>query len=340
MLRKTIILAALLNSFASGRLRASGWYEGRFKAWMGKFRKRFSESEFGERLRIWAENDDIIRRTNEDKSLTYTLAHNRFSDLTLGEFKAIYLPHPMAPRPLWTANRSVHRYNGEQLPASVDWAAKGALSPVKQQGQCGSCWSFSTTGALEGAYFVKHGKLPSAHGFSEQQLVSCDTTDNGCNGGLMDDAFQWIQKNKGLCTEDSYPYTSGKGVRGSCNATCKPVSGSSPVKHTDVEANNEEALMSAVAQQPVSVAIEADKSVFQLYSTGVLTATCGTNLDHGVLVVGYGTLNSTDYWKVRNSWGASYGMGGYVLLQRGKKSLFSRNGECGILSGPPSYPTL
>lgn len=329
-----LLLTAVVGTV--GRLRASSWYEGRFKAWMGKFRKRFSEGQFGERLRIWAENDDIIRRTNE-QNLPYTLSHNRFSDLTLGEFKAIYLPHPMQPRSVWTGNRSVHTYNGQQLPASVDWASKGALPPVKSQGQCGSCWSFSTAGALEGAYFVKHGKLPSPLGFSEQQLVSCDTTDNGCNGGLMDDAFQWAEKNKGLCTEESYPYTSSEGVRGSCNASCTPVPGSMPSKFTDVEANSEEALMSAVAQQPVSVAIQADQTAFQLYSSGVLTATCGAQLDHGVLVVGYGTLNGTDYWKVRNSWGTSYGMEGYVLLQRGTNET---KGKCGILSGPPSYPTL
>jgi C1A family cysteine protease len=322
-----------------GRLRASSWYEGRFKTWMQRFRKRFNEGEFGERLRIWAENDDIIQRNNAQNN-GFVLSHNKFSDLSLAEFKAIYLPHHMKPRAVWRTNRTVHVYKGEQLPPSVDWVTMGGVSPVKSQGQCGSCWTFSTTGAMEGAYHRKHGKLPGPLGFSEQQLVSCDMTNQGCNGGLMDDAFQWVEKNGGLCADEFYPYSSGQGVRGTCNTSCTPVLESTPTKYTDVEANSEQALMSAVAQQPVSVAIQADKSVFQLYSSGVLTDTCGTDLDHGVLVVGYGTLNGTDYWKVKNSWGTTYGIDGYVLLQRGKKSLFNHKGECGILSGPPSYPTI
>jgi C1A family cysteine protease len=334
-----ILTFVTILGMASGRLRGSNWYEGRFKQWTEKFKKRFSEGEFGERLRIWAENDDIIERNNAQNS-AFKLSHNMFSDLSLAEFKAIYLPHPMKPRSLWFTNRTIHRYKGEALPAEVDWVANGGVSPVKSQGQCGSCWTFSTTGAIEGAYFIKHGKLPGPNGFSEQQLVSCDNTNKGCDGGLMDDAFKWVENNGGLCTEEEYAYSSGQGVRGTCNNTCTPVPESAPTAYTDVETNNEEALMSAVAQQPVSVAIQADKSAFQLYSTGVLTATCGTDLDHGVLVVGYGALNGTDYWKVKNSWGATYGMDGYVLLERGKKSLFNHKGECGILSGPPSFPTI
>merc|ERR1712080_44130 len=205
------------------------------------------------------------------------------------------------------------------------------MGPVKNQGQCGSCWSFSTTGALEGAWEIATGKLVS---LSEQQFVDCDTKDSGCQGGLMDYAFAYAEKNA-ICTESSYKYTA---TDGTCKAsTCTtgiPKGGVTGFK--DVAADDEQALMDAVAQQPVSIAIEADKSVFQLYASGVLTGRCGSSLDHGVLAVGYGTESGQAYWKVKNSWGSSWGDEGYVKIFRGK----SGAGECGILAGPPSYPVV
>jgi len=227
------------------------------------------------------------------------------------------------------------------VPASIDWVSKGAVTGVKDQGQCGSCWSFSTTGALEGAYEIKYKSLVS---FSEQNFVDCDTKDNGgtdmgCHGGLMDSAFDWATKWGGVCTEAAYPYTSGTTKqRGTCNTKCTKNANVAPKSHTDVQKNSDSAMMSALAQQPVSVAIEADQSAFQLYKSGVFTAACGTNLDHGVLAVGYGTwTDGTDYYKVKNSWGTSWGMDGYILLERG---VSQKEGQCGILSGPPSYPNL
>merc|ERR1711974_522427 len=157
--------------------------------------------------------------------------------------------------------------------------------------------------------------------------------DSGCNGGLMDNAFQFAENNA-ICTETSYPY---KAVGGSCKAssctTGIPKGGVTGFK--DVTVDSEQALMSAIQQGPVSIAIEADKSVFQLYTSGVLTGTCGTNLDHGVLAVGYGTEDGTDYWLVKNSWGASWGANGYIKLLRGKGG----SGECGILKSA-SYPVV
>merc|ERR1711965_205711 len=159
--------------------------------------------------------------------------------------------------------------NATSLPDSVDWTSKGAVTPVKDQGQCGSCWSFSATGALEGAYYVKNGKLNS---YSEQHLVSCDTTDAGCNGGLMDNAFAWTKSNGGICHEEDYAYTSGtSGKSGSCAPDCSKDSGVAPKSYTDVEKYSDSALMSALAQQPASIAIQADQSSFQLYKSGVLT---------------------------------------------------------------------
>ena len=220
--------------------------------------------------------------------------------------------------------------NGAGAPADdVDWTTKNAVTPVKNQQRCGSCWAFSTTGSVEGAYAIASGTLTS---LSEQDLVSCDHNgDQGCNGGLMDNAFKWIESN-GLCTEDDYPYTSGSGITGTCKTTCKPAV--TITGFTDVPQQDETALQSALAQQPVSVAIEADKSAFQLYKSGVLdSASCGTKLDHGVLAVGYGTDSASgkDYWKVKNSWGATWGESGYIRMVRGKNM-------CGIAMSA-SYPT-
>ena len=170
---------------------------------------------------------------------------------------------------------------------------------------------------------------------SEQQLVDCSQAqgNQGCNGGLMDNAFKY-EEGVAVCTESSYPY---QGVGGTCQASsCTaaiPKGGVTGYK--DVQTSSEQALMSAVAQQPVSVAIEADQSVFQLYQSGVLNGACGTNLDHGVLVVGYGEENGQAYWLVKNSWGASWGLNGYVKIARGSGGV----GMCGILSDP-SYPVV
>merc|ERR1712070_1045165 len=164
-----------------------------------------------------------------------------------------------------------------------------------------------------------------------EELVQCDHNgDMGCRGGLMDNAFTWVSQN-GICSESSYPYTSGGGVTGTCKkSSCNPVA--TLTGHTDVPSKDETALKAAVSKQPVSVAIEADKSAFQFYAGGVLdNPACGTRLDHGVLIVGYGTDGDKDYWKVKNSWGASWGEKGYLRMVRNKN-------QCGIAQ-QPSYPT-
>lgn len=214
--------------------------------------------------------------------------------------------------------------SNESVADSIDWVAKGAVTPFKNQQSCGSCWAFSTTGAIEGALFIASNQLVS---LSEEELVQCDHNgDQGCQGGLMDNAFGWLAQN-GICTENDYPYTSGSGNTGTCSKHCSAAA--TLTGHVDVP--SEDALVTAVSKQPVSVAIEADKSVFQLYSGGVLdNAGCGTNLDHGVLAVGYGT-DGKDYWKVKNSWGSGWGEQGYIRMARGKNM-------CGIAS-EPSYPT-
>lgn len=219
---------------------------------------------------------------------------------------------------------------GDDLPASVDWREKGAVAPVKNQGQCGSCWAFSTVGAVEGINQIVTGELIS---LSEQELVDCDKAYNqGCNGGLMDYAFDFIKKNGGIDTETDYPYTARDGKcdqNRKKNAKVVSIDG-----YEDVPENDEQALKKAVAHQPVSVAIEAGGRAFQLYESGVFTGLCGTDLDHGVVAVGYGTEDGNDYWIVRNSWGSSWGEAGYIRLHRNANVT---TGKCGIAL-EASYP--
>ena len=314
------------------------FYEEKFVNWLTEFNMTTQNGHiFSHMLNNFANNDDIIETHNSNNENTYELGHNQFSHMSFDEFKSYVHLGLDAPAPETNSEYTLEaNQNLTALPTSIDWSTKGAVTGVKDQGNCGSCWSFSATGALEGAYQIKYGSLVS---FSEQNLVSCDTTDSACNGGWMDNAFSWTKTNGGLCTETGYPYTSGTtGQKGTCTTTCTKNSGVAPKSFTDVAKNSDSALMTALAQQPVSIAIEADQPAFQLYKSGVLTGTCGSNLDHGVLAVGYGTwTDGTDYYKVKNSWGTSWGTNGYILIQRGNPQ---RCGECGILCGPPSFPNL
>lgn len=311
-----------------------------FFAWLQQHKVApLSGEVFVHYLENFIANDQFIEQHNA-MGKSFTVGHNKFSHMNAQEWKEYVQAGGVKPQAA-TSGKAHVAPAGVTLPASVDWSTQGAVTPVKDQGNCGSCWSFSTTGALEGASFIKNGQLIS---LSEQNFVSCDNflhggSDRGCNGGLMDNAFTWATKNGGVCTEADYPYTSGTtGTNGSCNqSSCSVVASSAPKSHTDVAVNSDSAMMSALVQQPVSVAIEADQQAFQLYTSGVFTAACGTNLDHGVLTVGYGTLDGLDYYKVKNSWGASWGMDGYILLERG---VSQPEGQCGILSGPPSYPNM
>lgn len=331
------VLATVLATAAATNMMAREHYEHKFFDHMQKFNLEFKDgTEYVRRLQIFANNVDLIEKHNADSKQTYKLGLNQYAHMTFDEFAdAVHIGGARIPN-LRRGQGRVHEAPKDtaSLPTNVDWTSNGAVTPVKNQGNCGSCWSFSTTGALEGAYYLKYGQLLS---FSEQQLVSCDTggQDAGCNGGWMDDAFTFVQKNGGITTEDQYPYNSGTtGSTGTCKSSgYTNVANVAPKSYTDVTAGSVSALMSAVAQQPVSIAIQANQLAFQLYSSGVLTGKCGQRLDHGVLLVGYGTDDNTDYWKVKNSWGESWGEKGYIRIERSDADL------CGVLDAA-SYPNL
>lgn len=243
-----------------------------------------------------------------------------------------YFPHLKTTSCKYAFDTSIYDYF---LPSSVDWRYHDMVTPVKNQGQCGSCWSFSATGAIEGIY-AKYNKLAN---ISEQQLIDCSTKygNMGCNGGLMDNAFEYATDYY-MCSEENVPYEGvvDKTLNECGNSGCNPV-----VKLlgcTDVPANNQTALKIAVSRQPVSVAIEADTKIFEFYTGGIITSTeCGTTLDHGVLIVGYGSENGVDYWLLKNSWGTSWGENGYFRIKRDE--LDYGPGICGIASSA-SYPVL
>jgi C1A family cysteine protease len=291
-----------------------------------------------------------IHEYNSNPSNTFTLGHNSFSDLSEDQFAAYFKLGPYSPGIPSNTNKvlaesiddsvaaSARRALHDQvsLPDYVNWVQMGAVTPVKNQGSCGSCWAFSTTGALEGARFLKTGELVA---LSEQNLLDCDHVDLGCNGGLMDNAFKFDEKSGGLCSEADYPYIAKRNLV--CNTNCTDVPGSRVATFVDVPPGDVDALISAVAMQPVSIAIEASQFVFQFYKTGVINDdSCGSrgSIDHGVLAVGYGTdLDSQEpYFLVKNSWGPAWGADGYVKLGRKSKNEF---GICSVLK-LASFPVV
>jgi cathepsin L len=302
-------------------------YQTMFSKFMGQYGKKYTSDNFFFRYTVFKANTDKIALANKQNH-TYRLGMNEMGDMTHAEFKLTKLGYNHVERTHLRAQNACPKGN---TPASIDWVAKGGVTPIKNQGQCGSCWSFSSTGAIEGAVFAHAHHLIS---LSEQQLVDCSTAqgNEGCNGGLMDNAFEYVISNKGITTEASYPYTAtGPNTCQSGHNAASKITG-----YCDVTPNDEAALAAAVAVNPVAVAIEADQSCFQFYSGGVMSdKSCGTQLDHGVLAVGYGVSGGHKYWNVKNSWGTSWGLNGYIML--GKEVSGQSHGVCGIAM-QPSYP--
>lgn len=327
---------AISNAFTTNvdLIGDSSYHLDQFLDFQTRFNKvYYNVEESNVRFDIFKNNLINILNHNLDSSKNFTMAVNKFSDLTEHEFRDQYIGRLNLGYGLYGCK--TFSSIDIETPSYKDWRTDGAVTSVKDQGQCGSCWAFSATGAIEGAWVVSGGDLQD---FSEQQLVDCATGfsygSHGCNGGQMDGAFKYVIEN-GICLLSSYPYISGTGKTESCKE-CDSVATISSC--SDVKENDQISLKVAVSHQPVSIAIEADTRYFQSYSGGILTASdCGTSLDHGVLIVGYGSENGQDYWIVKNSWGESWGEDGYVRIARS----YSNNdpGVCGIaMQG--SFPTV
>lgn len=313
------------------------WNE--FLNFQKKYDKYYNSlDQFEARFEIFRDNLQTILSHNLQNNYNFTLEVNHFSDLTPEEFKNYYT------NPLLESNRygcklfssSDININTDDLPTSFDWRQKGAVTSVKDQGQCGSCWAFSSTAATEGAWAISTGELID---LSEQELVDCATGFNygshGCSGGQMDGGFKFVIEN-GLCSATEYPYVSGNTkTEGSCQGKkCDSVIRFEEMSScSDVSPSDELLLKFAVFQQPIAVAIEADTRYFQFYSGGILDSVeCGTKLDHGVLIVGYGEDDGKKYWLVKNSWSSSWGEDGYVKI--GRTDSRNNNGICGIAMSP------
>jgi len=301
-----------------------------------KYNKKYeSEEDETYRQSVWTSTVEMISEHNAEFQAgehTFNIGENELADLTPDEIKE-------------RMNGLVANTDSEEdgvvmvteselakLNKTVDWRAKGYVTEVKNQAHCGSCWAFSATGSMEGAHFKSTGKLVS---LSEQNLVDCSRKEHnlGCMGGLMDNAFKYVIANHGIDTEASYPYNATTGKTCKFNQTAI---GATISSFKDIPRNSEMDLQKASATiGPISVAIDASRPTFHFYKSGVYhDHKCSSvHLDHGVLVVGYGTEDGKDYWLVKNSWGATWGEKGYIKMARNKRN------ACGIAT-QASYPVV
>lgn len=343
MFKQLLLVTSILSAF-SHSLRKRELINDNEDEWkqFSNFQERFSKryetmQEMETRFHIFSTNLHDITLHNLDHTQNFTMGINQFSDLTPQEFKDQYVGGFKSQ--VGGLKSQVGSYgcktfssSASGAPSSIDWRNKGVVNPVRDQGQCGSCWAFATTANAESVWAIATGDL---FDLSEEFLVDCASGvgyfNMGCNGGQPDSAFKYMINN-GQCTESSYPYEAGTTKNA---GTCQKCT-MAPVRYSgcyDVVSKDQVSLMAAVSKQPVVIAIEADTRYFQSYSGGVLDSpNCGTTLDHAVEIIGYGTDNGVDYWNVRNSWGPTWGENGYVRIK--KTSSTNDIGICGVAAEP------
>eukprot|EP00483_Globobulimina_turgida_P000161 UN00161 len=323
-------------------------YHTEFEDWKSNFGKTYLDNvEEAHHYHIFVENWEFINNHNLAKKYNYTMRVNQFTDMTNVEF--LYYVHGTAKGcrsnriPKLNADfnleMEIKKADAPAAPTAIDWTNINGVSyvtPVKDQKNCGSCWAFSTVGSLESFQAIRDNKTGSAiQELSEQQLVDCTyAIPDGCQGGLQEDGFNYVSKNGGLCSEKEYPYTARDGH---CDDKTCGTKYDSITGYKKVTKSSETALVDALAMGPIAVSVDAAGSGWQHYSGGVYSADCGTSLDHGVTGVGYGHESTGgDYWKIKNSWGTSWGMKGFMLICRNCNKNGNK-GECGILEDN-TYP--
>ncbi|KRW99743.1 hypothetical protein PPERSA_07820 [Pseudocohnilembus persalinus] len=295
----------------------------KYSEWKSKFNKAFNTEEDAYRFLVFLENYLFVKEFNAKNNFELGV-HNEFAAMTNDEFRATFTSEFIRenqPKNAKTVVQSTAAPSG-----SIDWVSKGAVLPIQNQGQCGSCWAFSAVSSLEGLYFLNNGKLVD---FSEQQVVSCEPISYGCNGGWPEAAFSYVAK-KGLEEQSTYPYEQLNNSRTQpCNYNADKAIQGVNTGYGNVAANNPNAMLEQLEKQPISILVSAGNIVFQLYSGGIIdSSACGTNLDHAINIVAY----KDGVWTARNSWGTTWGEQGYARIQWSEGA-----GYCGINSSP-SYP--
>ncbi|KAF3966291.1 hypothetical protein CMV_009606 [Castanea mollissima] len=329
-----LVLGTWISQSLSRTLLEESFVE-RHEQWMTQHGRNYvDDAEKKRRLKIFMDNVEYIDKVNNQGNRTYRLSVNEFADLTNEEFIATHTGYKISTKPSSSPKKTFRYGNLSRIPMTMDWREKGAVTPIKSQGQyCGSCWAFSAVAAVEGIYQIKTGNLIS---LSEQQIVDCVVEGNsGCNGGgVVSYAFTYIIQNQGLATEESYPY---EAMDGTCDKEKASINAARISEFVILPTNNELALLQAVATQPVSVSLDATGHDLQFYASGVFTGQCGTNLSHDVAAIGYGTSEfGTKYWLIKNSWGTNWGENGYMRIQRDSGT---PEGLCGIAM-QASYPVI
>lgn len=297
-----------------------------FESYLQVFGKSYSGEEYFRRFSIYSRNMGFIRVFNSQGE-SWVLGQTQYTDWTVTEFELILTSSSSTSSNINPPTILPDQHSSLSYPQTLDWRTQGVVTPVENQGNCNSGWAFSAAGAIEGVWALAGNTLVS---LSEQQLLDCSSRygNNGCNGGTMDYAFNYVI-NSGIASESNYPY---KAQVGTCQSGVTPTANIQ--SFTDVVPNSPTDLYNAVALRPVSVAVDADPSIWQNYKGGVISRNCGNNLNHAALVVGYNSISTPPYWILKNSFGVNWGESGYIRL-----AVVNGDGVCGVQK-QPSYPNV